>query len=58
MANVKDFAERQTNGQTGQKLYVPDLSIRGMKKKLYHIPSSGHCTFVPKLLLNSIIYKM
>jgi hypothetical protein len=28
MANAKVFADRQT----GQKLYVPDLSIRGYKK--------------------------
>jgi hypothetical protein len=36
MANVKVFADRQTGGQTdrrtGQKLYAPDLSIRGHKK--------------------------
>jgi hypothetical protein len=31
MANVKVFADRQTNRQTGQKLYAPDLSIRGHK---------------------------
>jgi hypothetical protein len=37
MANVKVFADRQTDRQTdrrtGQKLYAPDLSIRGHKKK-------------------------
>jgi hypothetical protein len=32
MANVKVFADRQTNRPTGQKLYAPDLSIRGHKK--------------------------
>jgi hypothetical protein len=31
MANVKVFADRQTNRRTGQKLYAPDLSIRGHK---------------------------
>ena len=43
MANVKVFADRQTdrqtdkqtNRRTGQKLYAPDLSIRGIKKKLH-----------------------
>ena len=38
MANVKVFADRQTDKQTdrrtGQKLYAPDLSIRGHKKNL------------------------
>jgi hypothetical protein len=37
MVNVKVFADRQTDKQTdrrtGQKLYAPDLSIRGHKKK-------------------------
>jgi hypothetical protein len=28
MANVKVFADRQMDRQTGQKLYAPDLSIR------------------------------
>jgi hypothetical protein len=32
MANVKVFADRQTDKQTGKKLYAPDLSIRGHKK--------------------------
>jgi hypothetical protein len=36
MANVKNFADRQTNGRTdrwtGQKLNDPDLSIWGHKK--------------------------
>jgi hypothetical protein len=32
MANVKVFADRQTNRRTGQKLYAPNLSIRGHKK--------------------------
>jgi hypothetical protein len=35
MANVKVFADRQTDKQTdgpGQKLYAPDLSIQGHKK--------------------------
>jgi hypothetical protein len=31
MTNVKVFADRQTNRQTGQKLYALDLSIRGHK---------------------------
>jgi hypothetical protein len=31
MANVKVFADRQTDRRTGQKLYAPDLSIRGHK---------------------------
>jgi ribosome-associated protein YbcJ (S4-like RNA binding protein) len=29
MANVKVFADGQTDRRTGQKLYAPDLSIRG-----------------------------
>jgi hypothetical protein len=32
MANVKVFEDRQTNRQTGQKPYAPDLSIQGHKK--------------------------
>jgi hypothetical protein len=32
MANVKVFADRQTDGPVGQKLYAPKLSIRGHKK--------------------------
>jgi hypothetical protein len=32
MANV--FADRQTDRQTGQKLYAPDLSIRGHKNSV------------------------
>jgi hypothetical protein len=32
MANVKVFADRQTDRQTGQKLYATDLLIRGHKK--------------------------
>jgi hypothetical protein len=32
MTNVKVFADRQTDRQTGQKLYAPDFSIRGHKK--------------------------
>jgi hypothetical protein len=31
MTNVKVFADRQTDGRTGQKLYAPDLSIQGHK---------------------------
>jgi hypothetical protein len=48
MANVKVFADRQTNRRTGQKLYAPDLSIRGHKniflfKKIeYSLASSRH----------------
>jgi hypothetical protein len=34
MANVKVFADRQTNRRTGQKLYAPDLSIWGHKNYL------------------------
>jgi hypothetical protein len=38
MANVKVFADRQTDRQTdrrtGQKLYAPDLSIRGHKNRV------------------------
>jgi hypothetical protein len=34
MANVKVFADRQTNRWIGQKLYAPDLSIRGHKKTI------------------------
>jgi hypothetical protein len=33
MTNVKVFADRQTNRRTGQKLYAPDLSIQGYKRK-------------------------
>ena len=29
MANVKVFANKQTDKRTGQKLYTPDLSMRG-----------------------------
>ena len=29
MANVKVFADKQTDKRTGQKLYSPDLSMRG-----------------------------
>jgi hypothetical protein len=40
MANVKVFADRQTDKQTdrrtGQKLYAPDLSIRGHKKTVQY----------------------
>jgi hypothetical protein len=36
MTNVKVFADRQTNRQTGQKLYAPDLSIRGIKITNWH----------------------
>ena len=32
MANVKVFADKETNKQTGQKLYALDLSMRGHKK--------------------------
>jgi hypothetical protein len=31
MANVKVFADRQTNIQQGQKQYASDLSIQGHK---------------------------
>jgi hypothetical protein len=37
MANVKVFCrqtDKQTDRQTGQKLYAPDLSIRGYKKSI------------------------
>jgi hypothetical protein len=33
MANVNVFADRQINRRTGQKLYAPDLSIQGHKKR-------------------------
>ena len=40
MANVKKFADKQTDGrtdaQTGQKLFAPDLSMRGHKKSFDH----------------------
>jgi hypothetical protein len=36
MANVKVFEDRQTDRRTGQKLYAPDLSIRGHKNKGIH----------------------
>jgi hypothetical protein len=40
MANVKVFADRQTKDrQTGQKLYAPDLSIRGHKNIIISIMS-------------------
>jgi hypothetical protein len=32
MANVKVFADRQTDRWTGHKLYATDLSIQGYKK--------------------------
>ena len=32
MANVKIFADKQTDKRTGQKLYAPDLSMWGHKK--------------------------
>ena len=31
MANVKIFADKQTDKRTGQKLYAPGLSMRGHK---------------------------
>jgi hypothetical protein len=31
MTNVKVFADRQTDWRTSQKLYAPNLSIRGHK---------------------------
>jgi hypothetical protein len=34
MANDKVFADRQTDGRTGQKLYARDLSIQGHKRVL------------------------
>jgi hypothetical protein len=37
MANVKVFADRQT----GQKLYAPDLLIRGHKKIGVHVRTGG-----------------
>jgi hypothetical protein len=36
MANVKVFADRQTDRRSGQKLYAPDLSIWG-HKNIYYI---------------------
>jgi hypothetical protein len=31
---LKVFADRQTDRRSGQKLYAPDLSIRGHKKHI------------------------
>ena len=31
MANVKVLADKETDKRTGQKQYVPDLSMRGHK---------------------------
>ena len=31
MSNVKVFADKQMDTQTGQKLYAPDLWMRGHK---------------------------
>jgi hypothetical protein len=46
MANVKIFADRQT----GQKLYAPNLSIRGHKNISYQVkllpPNFRHWLFV------------
>ena len=40
MVNVKVVtdkgSDRQTDGQTGQKLYVPDLSMRGHRNVFIH----------------------
>ena len=35
MANVKVFADEQTNKRKGKKLYAPDLSMRGIKISKY-----------------------
>jgi hypothetical protein len=43
MANVKVFADRQTDRWTGQKLYAPDLSIRGHKKQENNNPNTASC---------------
>ena len=32
MASVNVFAEKQADKQTDQKLYAPDLSMRGQRK--------------------------
>jgi hypothetical protein len=40
MTNVKVFADKQTYRRTGQKLYAPDLLIRGHKKTLKNPLSS------------------
>ena len=34
MAILKVFADKQTDQRTGQKLYAPDLSIRGHKNRV------------------------
>ena len=31
MANVKVFADKQTDKRTGRKLYAPDISMQGHK---------------------------
>ena len=36
MVTVKDFAYKQTDKRTGQKLFAPDLSMQGHKNM--HVP--------------------
>jgi hypothetical protein len=50
MANVKVFADRQTDRQTdrrtGQKLYAPDLSIRGHNNTSYNYNTITTVTYI------------
>ena len=41
MTNVNFFADKETNKRTGQKLYAPDLSMRGHKNLL--CPTTDSC---------------
>jgi hypothetical protein len=50
MANVKVFADRQTDGRTGHKLYGPDLSTRG-HKMIYYRCGKHYNVFIISLCL-------
>ena len=46
MAHVKVFADKQTDKRTDQKLYAPDLSIRGHKNRDHlKTPAIVRCPF-------------
>jgi hypothetical protein len=62
MANVKVFADKQTDRRTGQKLYVPDLSIQGHKNQgsiIYYFPLTGYSApfAMKKWVASSILCK-
>ena len=55
MAIVQVSADKQTNGQTNQKIYAPDPSMQGHKKikrkKHAFIHRQGQCSSVVELFL-------